>query len=112
MRSCIILGGLGASRMASTFESIGGKPFLLIIYPKDYTSFLLNLHFFSSSRIPAVPSRSKTFLKLWSCFTLSTPVINMSSKYPHTLGIPFIKLSMTLWNIAGAEDIPKHSLLY
>ena len=58
---------------------------------------------------PEAFNHSSTAVKFCSCVS---PVNRMSSMYPATWGIPLTKSSIALWNILGAEDTPKGSLLY
>ena len=98
--------------MASTVSAIGCNPSTPITCPNQVTEPNMNEHFSFFKNNPASSIRFSTNSSDFICSLLVLPVTRTSSKYTTTPAIPWNKLSITLCYIAGANDIPKGSILY
>ena len=100
-----------AAVIAFTLTGVGWRPFGVIRWPRYSTSGRKNIHLLCLSRNPAASKLDSTDSKLSKWALSDDPETNMSSKYTLTFGIPFNKLSITRWKIAGAADAPNGNLV-
>ena len=96
--------------MAVTFSVIGCKPFESIVCPKYWTDSVINEHFVLFNLRPAVSNLGQYCVKRCQmfllCFSCDQYVIQVDNNSLDSLK------EIMCWNTAGANDIPKGSLLY